>query len=263
MSANLQHYPVNPNYGSGVFRRRIVRSCDGRYASASLLDDFHEMDVSLSVERGVIVDATASMARYPKTTCTGACGAIAALRGLPIDSLRSKVDRGGQCTHLFDLASLALSWLAANGDEGEHVQVIEIALTDRDEKVRQQLDLTIDGATALSLKLRGETIVEPAQYGGRALFDGFGRWVSETFARDEAELWRLAQMSVFVARGRRHFVDGPEPRTSSQEPIRKGACFSYSGEAYEVARDNIGYVRDMSAGLPEYDKTKTIKRILR
>ncbi len=57
-------------------------------------------------------------------------------------------------------------------------------------------------------------------------------------------------MAVFVARGRAYIVDGPQPRHVSEEPARQGACYSFSGMAFETAYDNIGYVRDMSGGLP-------------
>ena len=112
MSASLQHYPRNPAYGGGVFRRRIVLSADGAHASAELLDDFHEMAMALTVEGGIITDARANMARFPKTTCPGAVTSLAGLRGTPVGDLPAALDRSAHCTHLIDLARLALSQFA-------------------------------------------------------------------------------------------------------------------------------------------------------
>ena len=60
----------------------------------------------------------------------------------------------------------------------------------------------------------------------------------------------MAQMAVFVARGRAYMVDSDRPRRVAEEPSRFGACFSYSGASFETAVDNTGYVRDFSGGLP-------------
>jgi hypothetical protein len=50
-------------------------------ASASVLDNFHDMAVALTVTDGLITSVEASMNRFPKTTCPGAVAALAALRG--------------------------------------------------------------------------------------------------------------------------------------------------------------------------------------
>jgi hypothetical protein len=246
MPAILGHYRPNPDYGAGVFRRRIVRSAQAVRASAALLDDFHDMTVALTIRDGIIADARGQMTRYPKTTCPGAAAAVSGLRGgTVIDAVRL-CDRASHCTHLLDLARLALSWHAQARGE----QVIEIALTDRDAQRNQDLHLLVDGAPALSLALRDEAIVQPAVHRGRGLFGGFGRWVAATFAPDDADLWRMAQMAVFVGRGRACIVDGPDAHRVAEEPAREGACFSFSGTAFAIGRDNVGYVRDWSKGLP-------------
>ena len=252
MARNLNHYPPNPAYGSGTFRRRIVLTREGTRLSATLLDDFHTMDLALTVVEGVVVDVAGNMERFPKTTCPGAVAALqAALRGKTVggeSALIHGVDRGGQCTHLIDLAMLALSW---SGQDGA-MQLIEVALTDRDGEGRQDLLITVDGAPALSLELQDETIKSPAAHSGRKLFGGFARWVDETFPPEQARLWLIAQISLFVAGGRAHIVDGPKPRRSGAEPTRRGACFSYTDPAFAVAIDNVGYVCDMTAGLPAH-----------
>jgi len=261
MSANLGHYPPNPAYGSGIFRRRISFSSWGNGIQVSVLDDFHDMSVALVVDDGVIADVIARMDRFPKTSCPGATAALGMLRGRPADgappSLTSD-ERGGQCTHLVDLARLGLSWMA----RGDRAQTVEVSLTDRDVARRQRLAVEVDGALVLEWVLHDEVIVEPREHCGQTLFGGFTRWVQQNFPPAQADVWRIAQMAVFVARGRAYIVDGPQPRRVSEEPARQGACYSFSGAAFATAYDNIGYVRDMSGGFPPAYKApqENIKR---
>ncbi|MFM6832505.1 MAG: DUF2889 domain-containing protein [Novosphingobium sp.] len=261
MSANLGHYPPNPAYGSGTFRRRISFSAWGNGIQVSVLDDFHDMSVALLVEGGVIADVHARMDRFPKTSCPGATAALGRLRGMAADGTPPSLtadERGGQCTHLVDLARLGLAWMA----RGERAQTVEVALTDRDAARHQRLTIEVDGALALAWVLHDEVIAEPVEHCGQSLFGGFTRWVQDRFSPAEADLWRIAQMAVFVARGRAYIVDGPQPRRVSEEPARQGACYSFSGAAFETAFDNTGYVRDMSEGFPPSFKAaqENIKR---
>ncbi|WP_421837591.1 DUF2889 domain-containing protein [Novosphingobium sp.] len=247
MSGNLQHYSPNPAYGAGVYRRRITFKRRANGIDVALLDDYHDMGVALTVDGQVITDAAARMDRFPKTSCPGAIDALRALIGRPVAVLAlSAAERGGQCTHLVELARLGLCRLVRNEGSG----VVEIALTDRDAAGEQRLALHQEGKPALAWVLRDETIAEPAEHRGKGLFGGFIRWVHASFPPEEADLWRMAQMAVFVARGRAYMVDSDRPRRVAEEPSRFGACFSYSGASFETAFDNTGYVRDFSGGLP-------------
>ena len=215
----------------------------------ALLDDYHDMGVALFVDGGVIADVVARMDRFPKTSCPGAVAAVRQLIGRSAGAgamALTPPERGGQCTHLVELARLGLAWLARNQRSG----TIEVSVTDRDASGVQHMALYRDGEPALEWVLGSERIVEPLEHRGRSLFGGFIRWVDAALSPAEADLWRMAQMAVFVARGRAYIVDGPDPRRVADEPLRHGACFSFSGAAFETAHDNTGYVRDMSRGLP-------------
>ncbi|MBC2669535.1 DUF2889 domain-containing protein [Novosphingobium piscinae] len=249
MSADLHHYPPNPDYGGGVFRRRIAYERKACGAQISLLDEYHDMAMAIVLAEGVISDVRARMDRYPKTSCQGAMAALGMLKAQPaaaaLGSL-SALDRSSHCTHLVDLARLCLGWLLRDEPDA----VIEVALTDRDPGGCQRLDVRKNGTVVVAWVLQDEILAEPRAYQGQSLFGGFSRWVTEQFDAAEAELWRIAQMAVFVARGRAYIVDSPVPRRVSEEPLRRGACYSFSGARFETAYDNMDYVRDMSDGLP-------------
>jgi hypothetical protein len=224
-----------------------LRRADG--IDVSLLDDYHDMGVALTVVEDVIIDVGARMDRFPKTTCPGAVMALRTLIGRPAAASAlslSALERAEQCTHLVHLARLGLSWLA----RGDQARIIEVSLTDRDTSARQMLALERDGRLALAWVVQDACIMEPSEHRGRNLFGGFARWAQEQFSPGEADLWSAAQMAVFVARARAYLVDGHEPRRVADEPSRRGACYSFSGAAFETAYDNTGYFRDMSKGLP-------------
>ena len=255
MVRSLGAYARNPAYGTGTYRRRIVLSRAGARLHAALLDDYHAMEMALTVRDGVISAVEAAMERYPKTTCPGAATALTALKGLPVadPSLRLKgVDRGGQCTHLVDMAALALLWLRDDGDRW----VIEVALSDADADRRQDLSITVNGQRALRWALQDEAIVTPRSHAGRRFFSGYARWVEATFPPREGSLWMVAQMTVFVAQGRAFLVDGAHPGRPGMEVSRKGACYTFSDPAFAVAQDQVGFVRDWSNGLPPLAPTR-------
>lgn len=215
------------------------------------------MGVRLAIAGGIIVDAVAQMDRFPKTTCPGAIGALRMLIGMPAEApslALSAAERSGQCTHLIDLARLGLGWLAREGS----AKTVEVSLTDRDSAGLQHLQVAVNGKAALVWQLQDEVLVQPKEHCGRSLFGGFTAWVCAQFPPELADLWRIAQLAVFVGRGRAYIVDGPRPRRVAEEPSRRGACHSYSGSAFDAAFDNQGYVHDMSGGLPPFREAASV-----
>lgn len=252
MFPQLDHYPANPNYGSGTYRRRIVCRASPGGAWAHLFDDFHEMTFDLRVSGGFVSEVSGTMQRFPKTSCPGALASLEQITGAPIENgartAAGRLHHPSQCTHLAHLACLLISMLGRGGAE----HIFEIAVGDPDERNRQSLTIECDGLPVLAWLFENFRLVEPEVYAGRALHGGFGNWIAKTFEGLEADLWRIGQMAVFVARGRARIVDGAEPRRVGDEPERENACFSYTRPAFPNARDNQGFVFDLSSGLPPF-----------
>lgn len=255
-AGRLTGYPINPAYGTGVFRRRITFTPTPGRMTVTLFDDFHDMVVVIDHADGVVTAVDAEMRRFPKTTCPGAVDLLEQFVGsrLPAgrDAIARRFNRGAHCTHLFDLSTWAIAALAR--DAGE--ECIEIALTDPDEGGDRNLKLWKNGDVMLELTLNEERVTKPERYAGRSLFGGFGRWADETFSGPERDYWHMAQMATFVSHGRMYVVDGEHRRRASDEPGRKGACFSYSDPAFQISIDEVGYVRDHSTGLPPRDRAR-------
>jgi hypothetical protein len=255
-SRRLASYLPNPKYGEGILRRRITFAADGQSMVVTLFDSFHDMLMRIDHDGERITAIQAEMSRYPKTTCPGAVAMLDQLLGCEIAQGRNAVvgrfSRFPHCTHLFDLVTWGISAL----QRGVTEQCVELSLTDRDNDERQQLDLSVDGTLALQLLLENEKILEPRIYASRSLFGGFTAWADAEFEGLERDLWQMAQMAVFISHGLAYIVDGPEQQPASLEPSRKGACFSYSDPSFAVARNMVGYVQDLTAGLPDRDPAR-------
>ena len=246
----LGHYRPNPDYGSGIARRRIHLRDDGCRVVATLFDNFHEMVVELDHDREKVIAVRGDMPRFPKTTCPGASARLSQLAGARIldgrKGIAALADRPNHCTHLLDLATFAVSML----QRGEAERLFESSVTDRDPLRRQEVEVLLDGQRALSLVLVDEVIVQPAQWAGCRLFGGFSRWVAERFSGVEVDVWLAAQMTVMIAQGLAFLTDGPDPIPVSKGLHRKGACHTFSEPQFSIAWDNIGTVRDLTGGLP-------------
>lgn len=119
--------PRRPSRGDGVYRRRyrLTASCEEtvRRVDAELEDDFHHFAVSV-VHDGASVDVVGEAIRTPWTTCPGALDALRGLVGHPLvaelDGLARVVDPTTQCTHLYDLACLAITHAATGRSQSIH-----------------------------------------------------------------------------------------------------------------------------------------------
>lgn len=258
----LSHYRRNPDYGSGIARRRIRLSDRAGVLTATLYDNFHEMIVEMRHDGESITGIAGAMPRFPKTTCPGAIGQLAQFVGARIadgrEGLARKVSRSQHCTHLLDLAFLGLAML----QRGESERVFEVSVTDRDGVGRQEIAVSVDGTPALSFVTVGEVIEEPARWRNVALFGGFGRWASGNFAGLELDVWMVAQMAVLIAQGRAFLTDGQDPLPVSKGEHRRNACFSFSEPQFSQAWDCIGVVRDLTRGLPALDLSVPLRSTL-
>lgn len=84
MSSKLIHIEANPNYGSGVFRRRILLRSAGQRVIAELEDDNHAFRISMGHDGRVITEIESEFLRVPKSTCDGARDPLMVLVGSPL-----------------------------------------------------------------------------------------------------------------------------------------------------------------------------------
>lgn len=246
----LTRYPVNPDYGQGIYRRRVRLIGEGRATTAILNDDFHAMWCRLHHDGEKVLSVDAELTRIPKSTCPGAGLALRELVGMRLDVSRRDLYGDGRtgrnCTHLLDMGLLALGHAARGGG----ACMMDVVIPDERNGVFRLQGL-IDGRIVHDWTARSWIIQSPSALSGLPVFSGFSRWAEERFAGAELDLARMIQKGCFVSRGRRYIVDQQPGRASNDEVERTGDCFSFSTPNIDVAVDNVGYVRDFRHGVVE------------
>ncbi|BAI74881.1 hypothetical protein AZL_b02180 (plasmid) [Azospirillum sp. B510] len=195
----------------GCFRRLIdMRSWDSETVVIWLEDDFHHFGLTVVHDGTMVRDVRSVSLRTPWTSCRSAVEPLRALIGQPLVARPSDVGRliemRLQCTHLFDLAGLALAH-ALDGREHRryHATVEKVGAPD---EYRRRAVLRQDEAPVMTWELTGASdIVGPAPYAGHSTDRGFREW-SESMELREAERAFVLRRAVFVSGGRTIVYDG-------------------------------------------------------
>lgn len=226
-----------------TFRRRveIVSSgqTDGGEVRAALEDDFHHFRVSLLHRHGVLTHITGQAVRYPYTACPEAIEPLHALVGMALSpiahSVTRQTDARHQCTHLLDLAGLAL------------------AATLRPAQSRRydiQVPLRVEGRTRPILELNGEPLLEwqvqdaiiegPAPFTALNIREGMARWALTTLDPQLAEAALLLRRCTMISIGKTHHLDeqihaSSTDRCYSQQSVRAPQAWRMKGSTWDIA----------------------------
>lgn len=238
--------PLNPRYGTGCYRRaiRLVR-IDAHTVAAAVEDEPHAFSLRLSHDGERVTGIEAEAVRYPLTTCSGATAALTSVVGAPLSAatleLKRHADPRANCTHLFDLAALAV----AHALRGTPERVYRIDIPDMiDGCTEARLDR--DGGRVLTWSLRKGRITAPERYARQPVMGGFTRWATANLAGDELEHALLLSRGVFVATSRIFDMDAGPMGPASEDPMPQGVCWSYSSPQAEHAYRVPGIRRDFS-----------------
>ena len=224
---------------SGAFRRAILIESRAREVSAELEDDFHRFGVTLHHDGDRVVGVEGRAHRYPWVTCLEAPTALRALEGVALAAnpatLFRHADPRAHCTHLFELAALAL----AQATRGPGVRRFEAEVTDPQEGVRLAQVLE-DGELVLEWRLSEDLITAPPAYAGRAA-GSFGSAVLAEVEPVLATRLLIMRRVVQTARGRQMDVDA---YATAAEMRRPAACYSLQPSNAGRARRIPGSHRD-------------------
>jgi hypothetical protein len=232
----------------GVYRRRIVLDSSGQLVRAAVEDDFHHFEIELSMADEVVSAIDVRSFRHTWTTCPGAVAALDDFIGQRIESriLRRKdvTDPSQHCTHLYDLAILAI----CRGSRGVGRTVYDIEIEDRfqirnNEKApldppdhrnypalgRSEAYLRRDGVLALHWSLDGHVITAPSEVAGID-YRKIGKWAEKLDDDSVLEAIKVLRQGVFVSEGRLFDLDGMDG--PSQTRLPEGVC-------YALQRENI------------------------
>lgn len=228
----------------GEFRRRIIiesRIAGARgEARAVLEDDFHHFRVALQHQEGRIARVDGDAPRHPYSACPAAIGELPLLVGTRLDAVASAVtratDASGQCTHLLDLAGLAI----AAAVRGEGRRQYDIDVPDRVDG-RTRARLRRDGQLVLWWDVEHDRIVGPDDWAGVSLREGFARRALATGSIDDSEAAIVLRRGAAISIGRKFELD---LQVHARET---GLCFAQQPARATQALRMVGSTLDFSA----------------
>ena len=233
------------DYGRGIFRRRIELRGGDRRVEADLEDDFHRFGVRLEHDGRQVVRIAGAAGRHPWSTCPGALAPLERLVGMPLaaaaSAVRRRTDPRAQCTHLLDLAGLAVAHAAA----GRGLRDYEVEIPDRVEG-RSRARLSRDGEALLDFEIERGAIVSPEPFAGQPSFGGgFGRWAEATLEPELAEAAIVLQRACGISMGRLWDMD-QVPGAKAFGALTGGACHTFGAGVVEGAHRVVGSMRDFT-----------------
>jgi Protein of unknown function (DUF2889) len=235
----------NPDYGSGIYRRRIRLENRPQQVVAELEDTTHAFRLTLAHDDGCVTDIVAEPIRYPFDSCPGAVALLQPLIGCSLDtdssSLRRLLEPGHNCTHLYDLALLAL----AHSARPSRLRIYDICVPDELEN-GTAIKLVCDGITVHEWQVRSHQVVAPATLAGNPLKQGFYRWASDEFSGESLESALVLQRGYFVAQSRRYDYMRSGGRPAQDDNMPEGACYTYNAGVVEQAIHTDGMARDFT-----------------
>ena len=228
-----------------AFRRRIVinaqRAGEATTVRAAVEDDFHHFRIEVRGVAGLVASVVGDAPRHPYTLCPSATGELTRLIGMPLNRIANAVTRftnaTEQCTHLFDLAGLAIAAAARGTVQRQY----DIRIAQREMHGRTQPQLWRDGELLLTWAVNDDLIEAPPPYAGVNLRAGLARWALTTLPEDEAEAALVLRRCTIIALGRSRNLDAQVHAKPS------GLCFAQQVHRAEQALRVIGSTRDFSA----------------
>lgn len=244
MSPRRSLPPLRTDYGSGVYRRRIRLRAVGAGVTGDLEDDFHRFRVRLEHDGERVVRVEGEALRFPWSSCPGALVPLARLGGVPLapcgGGVPRNIDPRAQCTHLLDLACLAI----AHAARGSASRDYEIEVPDRVD-ARTRPALWRDGEPTLHWEIERSRIVAPEPFAGRSTRGGFLAWVEQALDPDLAEACRVLHRACSISLGRLYDMDAVEG-PSAFGLMAGGACHTFSPGIMEDAHRMRGSAHDLS-----------------
>lgn len=228
------HWNTTSPASGEAYRRRIrLQGRDG-VVDAELVDDFHHFALRLEHDGTVVREVSARAVRYPWTTCPGATERLRALVGMPLSQRCTAVGSWARarehCTHLFDLAGLAVAHAASGRNRREYLAVVPDRVGGRTTPL-----LWRDDELVMRWEIEGTRIVAPDPFSGRSLRDAFLRWADENLDVDTAEAATVLRRACHISYGRGQDLSGIAV-AAELLPAMTGMCYTFTPGIAEHGR---------------------------
>lgn len=213
-------------------------------ARADLEDDLHRCAVTIR-HNGTCVTAIEGLPiRLPWALCPQSVEALKRLIGMPLSPHPLAVFRhtegAQQCTHMFDLAGLAI----AHAARGIPQRRYEIEAPYLKEQGARTLSLRRDGTEILHWTIEGTTLLAPAPFAGRDI-KRLTTWAETAFPDIDAyEAIALLRRAVLISKARLH--DWDIFPTAADTNHGTGACYVFQPGVQERATRMRGTAREFT-----------------
>jgi hypothetical protein len=227
-----------------VVRRSIVltKAADD-VVEGWLEDNFHHFGVSIGHQGGRVRDVRAETLRYPWSTCAEAGQPLLSLIGQALEPsaprLAARLPMRLQCTHLFELAMLAIAH-ACRDVHGRRYDMI--VRQDASHSEMFYATLAMDGVEVMCLEAAGSTITQPTEFAGKDLYKGFRAWLSILPVETAEQMW-LMRRAFWLGAG----VSRVKPASNADGMGLGAVCHSFQPEQRFRARPMEGSQIDVSA----------------
>ncbi|HTD72835.1 MAG TPA: DUF2889 domain-containing protein [Steroidobacteraceae bacterium] len=206
---------------------------------ACLEDDFHHFRVRIVHVIGTVQHVEGSAVRHPYSTCPLAAAQLTRLVNAPLNGLAHSImrvaDPSEQCTHLMELAGLAIAAAARSIAQRWY----DIAVPRR-VAGRTLATLDRDGRRMLAWELVDTTITAPAPFQDVPLRKGMAAWALANLSEDEAEAALVLRRCALISLGRAMNLDAQV----HAEPT--GRCFVQQPERAPQGLRIVGSIIDFS-----------------
>ncbi len=226
-----------------MLRRRIIISNKPgdtqTLTRAALEDDFHHFRVEVTSVAARVSRIDGDALRKPYTLCSNAISQLEALVGMPLATSSHEVmrvtDPADQCTHLLELAGLAIAAAARGTARRQYDLAVPARIDDRTHPT-----LVRDGEPLLEWDVLGSVIEGPAPYSGVGIYHGMARWALATLPAEEAEAALVLRRGTSISKGRGMNLDAQvhaEPRGNCfvQQPHRARLAIRVIGSTLDFA----------------------------
>jgi hypothetical protein len=241
---DIEHFPFVRYARPGIYRRRVRVRTSPAEATAEMEDEPHRYAITLRHDGQCITAVEGRALRTPWTGCRGAVELLQRLVGMALSADPQQVWRHvngrEQCTHLLDLAGLAVSHAA----RGIAERCYDAEVPCLDPAVPREAVLCRDGHEVLRWTLLRNAITAPPLFAGQDVA-GLMPWAKSAFVdRDRFEAVWLLRRAVFVS-GHRFFDMDRLVRASDTGHVGD-ACHVYRAGNAERALRVRGSTRDFS-----------------
>ncbi len=226
-----------------VYHRKIRLAASPGEVRGDIADNPHHFRIVLRHDGERVTGIRGEALRHPWTSCPEAVEELRSLIGMPLSerstAVGSRADARLQCTHLFDLAGLAVAQAARGTPRRDYHCTVQ-----REPSGADLARCLRDGEPVLEWRVDGGQIREPTPFAGTALYGNFLRWAERTLDPDTAEAAIVLRRACFVSPVR--FIDDSGWERASD--LGNGpVCFTFQPGRPERALRVRGSFRDFSA----------------